>query len=78
MLARADKKPMFNRLPAWLTLKSGTVVVVPERAAAVKRIFVLAATGYGQTRIVAALIAEVQRTRGRRRLRLAGGRARDL
>jgi DNA invertase Pin-like site-specific DNA recombinase len=57
-LARADKEPMFNRLPAWLMLRKGTAVVIPERAAAVRRIFDLAAGGYGQTRIVAALLAE--------------------
>jgi DNA invertase Pin-like site-specific DNA recombinase len=57
-LARSEKKPMFNKLPAWLTLKDGKVVVVPDRAAAVKRIFKLAGSGYGNTRIVKALVAE--------------------
>lgn len=57
-LARADKKLMFNRIPAWLALKHGKPVLIPERAAAVRRIFELAGAGYGQARIVAALIAE--------------------
>jgi DNA invertase Pin-like site-specific DNA recombinase len=56
--ARTGKKPMFNRLPAWLAMKNGKILVVPERAAVVRRIFDLAAAGYGHTRIVAALIAE--------------------
>src|SRR5262249_25063277 len=58
LLARADRKLMFNRLPAWLTLKNDRVVAVPERAAAVRRIFELSGSGYGHTRIVAALLAE--------------------
>src|SRR5262249_23313646 len=41
-----------ERLPAWVTVKDGKMALVPERAAAVKRIFHLAANGYGTPRIV--------------------------
>jgi hypothetical protein len=74
-LARSDNKPMFNRLPAWLTLKDGKVVVIPERAAAVQRIFDLAGSGYGNTRIVAALIAEGRPAFGERKVNV--GRTRS-
>jgi DNA invertase Pin-like site-specific DNA recombinase len=46
-------------LPAWLECgEDGTVRLIPERAAAVKRIFRLAAEGMGHTRIVKALEQE--------------------
>jgi DNA invertase Pin-like site-specific DNA recombinase len=50
--------------PAWVEVtnyekgKGGTVRVIPERAAAIKRIYQLAAAGYGQTRIIKTLTAE--------------------
>lgn len=46
---------LTTRLPAWLEMAGDTVRPIPERAAAVKRIFQLAAQGYGHTRIVTAL-----------------------
>jgi DNA invertase Pin-like site-specific DNA recombinase len=67
-LAHAERKVMFNRLPAWIENTNGTLRLIPERAAAVKRIFELAASGYGQTRIVAALIAEGVPAFGERRV----------
>src|SRR5262249_10403363 len=56
--AREDGGPLGCRLPAWLEPANGAVRLVPERAAAVKRIFALAAAGLGQTRIVKALTQE--------------------
>jgi DNA invertase Pin-like site-specific DNA recombinase len=41
-----------RRLPAWVEERDGVRVLIPERAAAVKRIFQLAAAGYGQPRII--------------------------
>jgi DNA invertase Pin-like site-specific DNA recombinase len=53
--AREDGRPLGCRLPAWLEYVNGTPRLIPERAAAVKRIFRLAADGLGHARIVAAL-----------------------
>jgi DNA invertase Pin-like site-specific DNA recombinase len=44
-----------ERLPAWVAIKDGKLVLIPERAEAVKLIFDLASTGYGTPRIVAKL-----------------------
>lgn len=41
-----------ERLPGWVTIKGGKLVLVPEAAAAVRRIFHLSANGYGSARIV--------------------------
>jgi DNA invertase Pin-like site-specific DNA recombinase len=43
------------RLPAWIAERDGKPVLIPERIAAVKRIFGLAASGYGVPSIVAKL-----------------------
>jgi DNA invertase Pin-like site-specific DNA recombinase len=57
--AREDGSPITTRLPAWLECgEDGTIRQIPERVAAVKRIFRLAAEGMGHTRIVKQLIAE--------------------
>jgi DNA invertase Pin-like site-specific DNA recombinase len=53
-----EGRTVTERLPAWVTIKDGKRVLIPERAAAVKRIFQLAATGYGTPRIVRRLKAE--------------------
>src|SRR5262245_38440656 len=50
--ARAELRPMTGRLPLWVRNEGGKLALVPERAAAVRRIFLLAAAGYGYTRIV--------------------------
>jgi DNA invertase Pin-like site-specific DNA recombinase len=51
----AEKK-LPGRIPAWLErVGKNEFRLIPERAAAVKRIFELAAQGYGFSRIVAAL-----------------------
>jgi DNA invertase Pin-like site-specific DNA recombinase len=49
----------INRnLPSWIEERGGRLVLIPERAAAVERIYQLAAAGYGVVRIVKALEAE--------------------
>jgi DNA invertase Pin-like site-specific DNA recombinase len=47
-----------GQLPAWVEEVGGKLVAVPGRAAAVRRIYQLAAAGYGHVRIVKALKAE--------------------
>jgi DNA invertase Pin-like site-specific DNA recombinase len=47
-----------DRLPAWVELRAGRKVLIPERAAAVRRIFELAAQGYGLTATAQRLEAE--------------------
>jgi hypothetical protein len=44
-----------ERLPAWVTVRDGKLVLIPERAEAVRLIFRLAADGYGTPRILARL-----------------------
>jgi DNA invertase Pin-like site-specific DNA recombinase len=56
--AREKGRLLTTRLPAWLERVGGDVQVIPERAAAIKRIFRLAAQGYGHTRIVKAMTDE--------------------
>jgi hypothetical protein len=53
-----EGRTVTERLPAWVTIKDGKRALIPERAAAVKRIFQMAATGYGTPRIVRRLKAE--------------------
>ncbi len=55
---RQEGQLLTSRLPAWLELAGKEVRLIPERAAAVKRIFQLAASGHGHTRIVATLERE--------------------
>jgi DNA invertase Pin-like site-specific DNA recombinase len=45
-------KVLTRSLPAWVEERGGKLHLIPERAAVVKRIFALAANGYGLTRIV--------------------------
>jgi DNA invertase Pin-like site-specific DNA recombinase len=57
--ARIAGKSVNGPLPAWTERTAdGELRLIPERAAAVRRIFELAAAGYGRTRIVASLIRE--------------------
>jgi DNA invertase Pin-like site-specific DNA recombinase len=51
-------KAITSRLPAWIFDDNGVPRLVPERAAVVRRIFELAAGGYGMTSIVKRLNAE--------------------
>jgi DNA invertase Pin-like site-specific DNA recombinase len=56
--ARTKGELLTTRLPAWLKLVNGEPKLIPERAAAVRRIFTLAAEGKGLARIVGTLTAE--------------------
>jgi hypothetical protein len=56
--ALAQRRLLTKRLPAWLECVNGEARLIPERAAVVKRIFHMAAAGYGHTRIVATLEKE--------------------
>jgi DNA invertase Pin-like site-specific DNA recombinase len=67
--ARLENKPMTSCGPAWVEYVNGKFQLIPERAAVVKRIFQLAATGYGQTRIVKMLTRDKVPAFGERRVR---------
>jgi DNA invertase Pin-like site-specific DNA recombinase len=56
--AREDGTLLGSRLPAWLECVNGETRPFPDRAAAVHRIFRLAAQGYGYARIIKALEEE--------------------
>src|SRR6516162_7781192 len=56
--AREEGTLVGSPLPAWLELVNGEARPVPERAAAIHRIFALAAAGLGANRIVRALAKE--------------------
>lgn len=56
--ARAEGRLLTSRLPAWMECVGGTARLIPERAAAVRRIFRLAAAGLGHARIVGVLEKE--------------------
>jgi DNA invertase Pin-like site-specific DNA recombinase len=55
--AREQGKAIRGRLPGWLTLADGQWAVKPGAAAALERIFQMAADGYGWSRIAGALTA---------------------
>jgi DNA invertase Pin-like site-specific DNA recombinase len=63
--ARASGAAMTGRLPAWLRLVNGAFVPIPERVAAVQRIFQLSSDGYGQARIIRTLNEEGHAPMGR-------------
>ncbi len=70
---------MTHRLPAWVEEKGGEAVLIPERAAAVRRIFALAAAGYGYRAIVQTLtregvpaFGEVEVKEGKKRSQFSG------
>src|SRR5262249_45351924 len=56
--AAEDKAPLTSRTPAWLRVQGDRFVVDQEKAAAVRRVYALAAGGYGIGAIVRALNAE--------------------
>jgi DNA invertase Pin-like site-specific DNA recombinase len=56
--AREGREVMTRSLPAWVEETGGKLALVPARAAVVKRIFALAATGYGVGAVVSKLTAE--------------------
>ncbi len=51
-------KWLTSQLPAWVKEEDGKLVLIPERAAVVQRIFELAAAGYGYGTITRRLIRE--------------------
>jgi DNA invertase Pin-like site-specific DNA recombinase len=55
---REEGAIVTERLPYWIELKDGELKLIPERAAVVKRVFQLAARGYGLGRIARLLTAE--------------------
>lgn len=63
---REGSEIMTRRLPAWVEDRDGTLRLIPERAAVVKRIFTLSTSGYGLVAIVRKLIAEGARPFGGR------------
>ena len=56
--ARETGKVITHRLPAWVEERDGKLNLIPERAAVVKRIFTLSASGYGLVSIVKRLTEE--------------------
>jgi DNA invertase Pin-like site-specific DNA recombinase len=68
--AREDGTLVNKCLPAWLEVAGGKPRPIPERVAALKLIFRLAADGFGQVRIVRAL-AEGTLTEGQGKARTA-------
>ncbi|MCI0460132.1 MAG: recombinase family protein [Gemmataceae bacterium] len=57
-LTREKGATLTHRLPAWVEIRDGKRTAIPERAAVIKRIFALAASGYGCAGIVKKLTAE--------------------
>jgi DNA invertase Pin-like site-specific DNA recombinase len=58
-LAREVHRIMTRQIPAWLRAVNGQLVPIPERVAAIKRIFELVViAGYGRARIIAQLLKE--------------------
>jgi DNA invertase Pin-like site-specific DNA recombinase len=56
--ARAGGHVLTKKLPAWVECRDGKLVLNPEKAEAVKRVFALAAAGYGHSLIVQKLTAD--------------------
>ncbi len=63
--AAADGTPLTKNLPGWLALDGGKIVLVPARAAVVKRAFALVAAGHGLVQIARTFTAERVPTFGR-------------
>jgi DNA invertase Pin-like site-specific DNA recombinase len=72
---RREGATVARRLPAWLERTGDAVRLVPERAAAVRRIFEMAAAGYGHTRVVGTLVREGVRPFGEMVVREGRGRS---
>jgi hypothetical protein len=56
--ARKNGAVVTTRLPAWVEDHGGRLCLIPERAAVVKRMFALAARGYGNGSITKVLVRE--------------------
>jgi DNA invertase Pin-like site-specific DNA recombinase len=64
--ARENGTVLTHMLPGWVEEHGGKLRLIPERAKTVKRIFALAAAGYGNIRIAQELNAQKVRPFGRR------------
>jgi DNA invertase Pin-like site-specific DNA recombinase len=78
--ARENGTTITRWLPAWVREVDGARQVIPERAAVVKRIFHLAASGYGNKLIVKTLTDDKVPTffKGKRRKRGSGPKSEPL
>ncbi|MBN9520744.1 recombinase family protein [bacterium] len=56
--ARAGDHILTHKLPAWVEEKGGELRLIPDRAAVVRRVFALSASGLGHAAIVSRLTAE--------------------
>jgi DNA invertase Pin-like site-specific DNA recombinase len=56
--ARESGAVMTHRIPAWVKERGGRLELIPAAAATVRRIYALAAGGYGHTAIVRKLVKE--------------------
>jgi DNA invertase Pin-like site-specific DNA recombinase len=65
-LAGAGRGVLTHQLPAWVEERGGRLRLIPERAAVVRRIFQLAAEGYGHRLIAKKLIEDKVRPFGER------------
>jgi DNA invertase Pin-like site-specific DNA recombinase len=63
--AREEGDFLTHRLPAWIEVRDGKRVAIPERKAAMKRIFALSAAGYGTAGISKKLTEEGVRPFGK-------------
>lgn len=54
----ASVKPLTRSLPAWVTMEQGRLVLIPERATIVQRIFAETLAGFGQHAIAQRLTAD--------------------
>jgi DNA invertase Pin-like site-specific DNA recombinase len=59
-------KVLTRRLPAWVELRGGDPALIPERAVLVKKMFALAAAGYGYIAIIRKLAEEGDEPFGKR------------
>jgi DNA invertase Pin-like site-specific DNA recombinase len=50
--SRENGDLLTNRIPAWIEIRDGKLRLIPERAAAIRRILDLAASGYGCVSII--------------------------
>ena len=64
-LAAAEKKPLTKALPSWVAEEAGKLVLIPSKAASVRRIFELANSGHGLGAITRLLNSEAVSAIGR-------------
>src|SRR5262249_2220593 len=56
--ARETGEVVTQRLPGWVQEQAGELVLIPERADVVRRVFAMARAGYGYSAVVARLTEE--------------------